>query len=486
MIPNSLRTLTISLALLVALALPARMTAQSNPRKQPEHHHYKLIDLGTLGGPTAYKSVNAPGYQIINNAGVVAFSADTPIPDPNAPSLCFNLDCFVTHGARWQNGVSTDIGALPGVGNSSASGAINASGRIAGTSQNGQVDPFTGFPEVRAVVWTHDEIIDLGTFGGNFSLGITLNDQGEVVGFAANAIPDPFPLFFPGTQTRAFLWRQGELLDLGTLGGNDAQSASVNQRGQVVGTSYTNLTPNDTTGIPTVHPFLWENGRMIDLGTLGGTYAGPGSCAFGALACNTPVQPPFEGSLLINNKGQVIGTSNLAGDQVFHPFLWENGTMKDLGTLGGDNGVAIWLTEAGEVVGDADLPDNPPGCIGLACIHHAFVWKDGMMTDLGTLGTDPCSRAVMMNSKGQIVGSTISICGQGETNAFLWENGGPMVALDTLIPADAGVHLFEGDNINERGEIIASGLLKTGCNDRNFCGHIFLLVPCDESSHCGK
>ena len=74
---------------------------------------------------------------------------------------------------------------------------------------------------------------------------------------------------------------------------------------------------------------------MIDLGTLGGTYAGGGSCSFGAIFCNSLF---FEGALLVNYRGQVMGTSSLAGDQTYHPFLWEDGKMKDLGTLGGDTG----------------------------------------------------------------------------------------------------------------------------------------------------
>jgi probable HAF family extracellular repeat protein len=224
--------------------------------------------------------------------------------------------------------------------------------------------------------------------------------------------------------------------------------------------------------MPTFHPFLWDHGTMTDLGTLGGTMGGEFLLG-------------FESSLLINNRGHVVGTSSLAGDQVIHPFLWSHGVMRDLGTLGGDNGAAVWLTDNDEVVGDADLPNSPPGCQSTSCIHHGFLWKDGVMTDLGTLGTDPCSRAVMTNSKGQIVGSTISNCGQGETNAFLWENGGPMIALDTLIPANSGVHLFEGDNINERGEILASGLRNDGCGDRNFCQRLYLLIPCNANNASG-
>src|SRR5262249_337611 len=121
-----------------------------------------------------------------------------------------------------------------------------------------------------------------------------------------------------------------------------------------------------------------------------------------------------------------------------------------------------------------------PGCVGLACIHHAFLWERGVMADLGSLGTDPCSRALMMNLRGQIVGTTIAVCGELSTHPFLWENGGPMVDLNTLILGNSGAGLYEADNINDRGEIVASGL-PAGCDNRFACGHIFLLIPCDEN-----
>jgi probable HAF family extracellular repeat protein len=111
--------------------------------------------------------------------------------------------------------------------------------------------------------------------------------------------------------------------------------------------------------------------------------------------------------------------------------------------------------------------------------YHAFLWEKGVMKDLGTIGSDPCSRALMANSEGQIVGATLAVCNVETTHPFLWENGGPMVDLNTLVVASSGAVLYEADNINERGEIVASGL-PAGCSDRFACGHIFQLTPCDE------
>jgi len=78
--------------LLVALVSPIQTVAQ-------ERTHYRLIDLGTFGGPQSY--VNIPdGYApVLNDSGMVAGTADTSTPDPY-PSFCFNEDCFVSHGMQ--------------------------------------------------------------------------------------------------------------------------------------------------------------------------------------------------------------------------------------------------------------------------------------------------------------------------------------------------------------------------------------------------
>jgi len=434
-----------------ALALPVQLAAQGNPQ-------YKLIDLGTFGGPNSFPSPAGPGVPILNNAGTVAGWADTTTPDPT----CFGNDglCLLTHAFRWDNGILTDLGALPGV-NSSAAVAINARGWILGASENGLTDPATGGPEVHAVLWKGDQITDLGTLGANFVLPQTLNNVGQAVGGTPNTIPDPFSLIGAPTQTRAFLWQNGVMQDLGTLGGPDAFAFSLNEHGQVAGMSYANATPNDTTGIPTLEPFLWDHGKMISLGTLGGTIGSPGA----------------EGAIMINNRGQIIGTSNLSGDQFTHAFVWENGVMTDLGTLGGHNSYPLWINDAGKIVGEADTSDveNALGQFP----HHAFLWRNGSMRDLGTLGST--SHAEAINARDQVVGrsrlgSEISVL----QHAFFWEDGGAMIDLNTLIPSGSSLQLIDAVNINDRGEILVVGLpLGMEPVEGAQLGHLALLIPCN-------
>ena len=97
--------------------------------------------------------------------------------------------------------------------------------------------------QMRAVVWKNGKIEDLGTFGGNESGATSVNNRGQVTGFALNDVPDPYSIFgyfFLGspnsTQTRAFIWKDGAMRDIGTLGGNDAQvfPGYINDRGEVV------------------------------------------------------------------------------------------------------------------------------------------------------------------------------------------------------------------------------------------------------------
>ena len=421
---------------------------------------YKLIDLGTLGGPIGYGSVNGDGFRLLSQTGQVSSFADTSTPDSNAPDLCFVGECLVAHAYRWKNGIMTDLGALDN-NLSSAAGSINARGWSTGQSQTDVADPTFGIPEFRATLWTRDQIINLGTLdGGTESLGVYLNNSGQVIGFSDNGIPDPFALFPTGTQTRTFLWENGAMQDIGTLGGPDAVPGAScdNQRNSFIpGASFTSFVPNDDTGIPTLHPFLWTKGQMVDLGSLGGTL-GTGQCA--------------------NNRGDVIGASSLPGNLTSHAFLWRHGVMTDLGTLGGDNSEAIWINNAGDIAGSADLPG--------VNLHDAVVWRDGKILDLGTIGSDACSRGRGINSRGQVVGGS-SDCANF-LHAFVWNGSGPMLDLNTLIAPGSGVQLTNAININDRGEILAKSdpVGVTPIDDEDL-GHLVLLVPCgagDDDAQC--
>jgi probable HAF family extracellular repeat protein len=318
---------------------------------------------------------------------------------------------------------------------------------------------------VHAVLWQQGQINDLGTLpgGGYQSAANSVNSGGQVVGAALNTIPDPnsmqsstFWLWGGITppylyQTRAFLWdKQNGMQDLGTLpGGTDAQAVLINERGQVVGYSYTSSSPSPSclAGFLTTGSFIWDkkNG-MVDLGSLGGT-------------CTLVSD--------LNNRGQVIGTSNLTGDQSVHAFFWDHGSLHDLGgSLGGDFTGAFVMNDEGQAVGFAYLPGD--------ATYHATFWKHvGEMTDLGTVGNDQCSYATGINAEGQVVGGSISDCNPDNTRAFLWQDGS-IFDLNTLIPSGSALHLQYTYTINDRGEIAGEGV------DGNGNQHAFLLIPCDE------
>jgi probable HAF family extracellular repeat protein len=468
---------------LLALAIPAGVTAEDNRNRSHKHRHYKLIDMGTFGGPGSF--VN-DGIGLVNNIvglngrGVAwgASATSTPsLPTSNTTLVCNGIDVpggigFVTHAFRWQNGNVTDLGALPGDTNCSIPMAINAGGEIVGISENGQVDALTGVNETRAVRWRDGEIEDLGSFGGNQNAALRTNNNGQIVGWSLNSVPDPYSpidlvLFSSnGTQTRAVVWQDGQMQDLGTLGtGNDAIAGLINEHGQIAGISYTTATANPATGIPTQDPFFWEKGEMVDIGSLGG--------AFGLTAG-------------INNRGQVIGVSSLAanpgaclfgieGDPNCHPFLWDRGKLIDLNTdtFGGNPLIAYGINDAGEIVGIGAFPNAP---------FDAYIWRKGVATDLGHL-SDCTSFANAINSHSQVVGGTFS-CQDGtrtHARAFLWEKGS-MIDLNTVISANSPLQLVVAYGINDREEIVGEGV-PPGVPPANYSsqGHAFLLIPCDEN-----
>ena len=460
--------LIFSLCAVAALAIPMRIHGQA---EAGGCHHYKLVDLGTFGGPESYfvpgSGDEFSGSSVLNSGGTVAGFADTLMPDP-FPNFCFQ-NCLVEHSFQaGSGGVLTNLGALRG-GGSSAPIWITPNGLIAGVSENGETDPlYAGLPEMRAVLWQQGKIMDLGTLpeGGYQSEANAVNSAGQVVGSALNTIPDANSMavrnwwYFEvpyGYQQRAFLWdKQNGMQDLGTLpGGNDAEAIFINEAGQVVGNSYTSSAPSAACSSPgivilTTGAFIWDkiNG-MRNLGSLGGD-------------CTEATD--------LNNEGQIVGQSYRTGDKSATAFLWENGSIHELGgSLGGDYTGAFGLNEQGQAVGFAYLTETT---------FHGALWTQvGKLTDLGVIGSDQCSFAAAINAGGQVVGSSISSCTAEEPTfrAFLWENSGPIVDLNTLIPQGSTLYLQGTYAINDGGEIAGTGVDGSG-NE-----HAFLLIPCDQN-----
>jgi probable HAF family extracellular repeat protein len=424
-----------------------------------KHHHYKLIDMGTFGGPESWVNetiIGVTASRDISLQGMVGGSAiSIPTTATSNPFFCGGLSGlvpFVNHAFAWRKGIVTDLGTLAEAANCSVASAINSNGAIVGASETGEIDPLVGFNQSHAVQWKDGRTADLGTLGGYESNAASINNRGLVAGLATNAIPDSFACFGIGTQCRAALWRDGTIQDLGTLGGPEAFAVLINERNQIVGAANTDSLPSSNCFLTrTTHPFLWQNGRMTDLGTLGGTCALP---------------------LALNNRGQVVGISNLPGDAISHPFLspGAEGKMQDLGTLGGDFGNPNAISESGEVVGYSNAIVGGPS--------FAFLSRKGVMINLGTLDGDSCSTANSLNSKGQVVGISTATCDfSAGRRAFLWEDGS-MVDLNTLIPPNSGIQLNLAETINDRGEIAVNGS-PAGCDVVENCGHAVLLIPCD-------
>ncbi len=284
-----------------------------------------------------------------------------------------------------------------------------------GITNSGQVLVSNGV----AGVWENGQITEIK----DTTWAYQMNSSGQVVGRYLSQ----------NWTDNAYLWQNGQRTDLGYFGGISSKASDINEAGQIVGTFNTTQEK--------FNPFLWQNGEMIDLGTLGFNGGAQG----------------------INNQGQVVGYSGLAFG-ITHAFQWENGQMIDLGTLPGYNGsIAYDINDAGQAIGYSSNSTLRQS--------HATLWSNGQITDLGTLGGN-ISAAVDINNKGQVVGLSNTITGDGQLNhGFIWEDG-QMADLNSLIDQDSGWFLQEVSGINDRGQIVGKGINRsTGQN------HGFLLNP---------
>ena len=332
-------------------------------------------------------------------------------------------------------------------------------------------------------------IKDLGTLGGSFAFAGGISNRGWVLGYSS----------LPGdNDTHSFLWRDGEMTDLGTLGGpNSFSDFRPNDFGQAGGYSDTSSPdPNgeDYCGFGTqlvCHAFFWSHGAKIAEPTLGGSSAtGFGTNNLGDLAGSSETKnqeptcagtgqvlqyrpvlwrqgrayelPPLPGdpvgvAYAVNDWGEAIGQTGPCGTDAFggsgHAVLWRNKKPIDLGSLGGEtNNAPQDINNRSQVVGFSGLAGD--------ATFHAFLWEKGVMKDLGTLPGDVHSVAEAINVEGEIVGRSSDAAFNGR--GVIWRNG-KIIDLNTLIPSDSGLYIMEGTSVNDLGQIVGVAMqISTG------------------------
>ena len=144
----------VGVAVIAALAITVQLFAQDNASQQHKtrHQRYRLHDVGTFGGPDAALWNGQPFGKTLSRQGITVGAASTTTPDPFYPNCAFG-DCLVAHPFQYRDGHLTDLGTLGASTNTSLAHGSNDRGWIVGVGENGAIDPLTGFPEIRAVLW---------------------------------------------------------------------------------------------------------------------------------------------------------------------------------------------------------------------------------------------------------------------------------------------------------------------------------------------
>ena len=323
-------------------------------------------------------------------------------------------------------------------------------------------------------------ISDLGTLpNSSFSYATDVNKFGQVVGYSGNDY----------NSSHAFFWENGVLTDIGTLGGGGSLGWGINNSAQVVGAAQTRDVTYD--GFPISHSLIWSKRAGIsdltpgtnlntsaekinDAGqVIGSTENGDAFLFEHGVTTNICQSGQPCSAYGINNSGQVVGNRQVVlGTQCFYPeysgrdcnnitadhaYLWNNGKITNLGTIGDaqNSSYAFAINDVGQIVGEADF--------------RAVLWENGKITDLGTLGGRGRT-ALAINNLGQVVGRAATTGYYEDLHAFLWDRTNGIQDLNSLITAKSGWLLSEARGINSNGQIVGSGTI-------NGQQHAFLLTP---------
>ncbi len=361
------------------------------PQNASHTLQYTIHDLGVVGAN--------PGQPfVISNSGWISGSAAAGGAE---------------HATLWRGTAMKDIGD-PGLGGNSIAFGVNDAGQAVGeaeTNAGTTTEDFCGFqtmgfsssPKVCVpFVSQNGKLIPLKTLGGANGVANQINNWDMIAGYAENKTIDPNCPAPQQYQFKPVVWSPLGVQALSTGKDADGVAFSINDWGQVVGASggCAPFDPNFLYNFVPSHAMLWQYGVPIDLGNLGGEF--------------------YNFAHSINNLGQVVGGSDLAGDETTHAFLWSYGRkMQDLGAvndaLDADSySVALGINDAGQVVGVSASADFS--------IFRAFVRQNGQLVDLNSLVAGTTSldllTACSVNSDGAIIGLAFDT-DTGEIHAYL-------------------------------------------------------------------
>jgi probable HAF family extracellular repeat protein len=390
-------TCVTAIAVFAALTLP-RVVAQKAPGARRVSNYQVFTLPNTLGG-------TASGANAINDLGwAMGFAASS---------------ANTTEAAAWIEGRMIKLGILPGGTNSSVpwESVKNNQGLIVGISDTSIVQPrgevfscvAAGFilpsgHTCLGFLWQPGGFMsDLPTLGGDNGFATGINNNGQVIGWAETSYEDPTCVSPQVLQFLPFIYDVGKkkIIALQVYpGDSDGTANALNDKGQMAGIS--GICQNAVGGASARHAVFWENqdSDPIDMGNLGGR------------AWNTPAS--------MNSKGEVVGFGNPSGgqDAPFNPiaFYWSESTgMMNLGTLPlFANSIAYAINNHGLIVGQA--LNGPHGS------SHAFVYQDGIMTDLNALTIGHNSLTLLyandVDDSGVIAGGAVN-SKTGVTSAFV-------------------------------------------------------------------
>lgn len=331
---------------LAALAAAAILAAPAHADEPPR---YQYAIIGGVPHPSGSLASALP-LALNNNGRMVGYTASGP---------------GAFQPMNWRSGVSMTLGGAASYDRAFAS-RVNILGRVVGAGYT--LDGNGGILESHALRWTGGAVANLGSLGGRHAVAMGIDDSGRIVGYSTT---------LGETQTRAFLYQDGEMAPLQTLpGAIESYAYDIANSGYIAGAA--------VTSVPS-RPFVARNGVVTQLPIPDDARAGAASA--------------------VNDSGHAVGTVelNLATGS-FAAILWQGGQMVNLGYLGGEvpYATAADINSSGQVVGTTATTEGRTG----------FLWHRGTMYDIRSLLLDgpeslQITAASAINDSGQIAAAAL-------------------------------------------------------------------------------